>query len=201
MEKKNCYICKQDKPLSEFYIHWRLGQQHYCKICTKEKVRLNGQTLNGLIRKIYRNQKHNAIRRGMSPPTYPFEWFNQYLLSSGKFLTYFREWTDAGCPRHLTPSVDRIDNNISYTTDNIQIMTWGENKNKEHQAVINGDNTKNCKGVVGVKISDGKVYKFHSMRNAEAETGVDFRNVSACCRGLRKSGMGFKFMYEEDYNG
>lgn len=44
METKVCGVCKQEKPLSEFYPHKRDGYQSKCKACHKQEMKLLNRT-------------------------------------------------------------------------------------------------------------------------------------------------------------
>lgn len=202
MNTKLCKKCNTVRPTSDFYTHKELGTQHYCKDCHKRIVRDSNRTLDGLAKRIYRNQVHNSKRRGMPPPDYPIDWLLVKAIGSDLFVRLYGKWVKSGYDRMLAPSFDRIDNNRPYTRDNIQIMTWGENKGRQCKDVINGDYISRLqRDIIAIRKSDMKVFEYYSVHDAARGTDVDFRNVSACCRGLRGSGNGFTFMYKEDYDG
>lgn len=46
------------------------------------------------------------------------------------FKTLFAAWVEAGCPRRLVPTADRIDPNRGYEIDNISWKSLGENSRR-----------------------------------------------------------------------
>ncbi len=52
--------------------------------------------------------------------------FGEFLKTT-RYLQLRQAWQDAGYPRNLAPSVDRIDGNRGYSLDNIQIIPVIEN--------------------------------------------------------------------------
>ena len=49
MEIKRCFICGEEKPLTEFYAHPQMKDGHLnkCKDCTKESARINSKKHEG----------------------------------------------------------------------------------------------------------------------------------------------------------
>lgn len=80
--------------------------------------------------KIYSHQKESSLRRGHTPPYYSREWLYRWLVDQELFHELYEQYKTSGYQKNLKPSVDRIDNSIGYTKDNIQLMTWEENNTK-----------------------------------------------------------------------
>ena len=46
------------------------------------------------------------------------------------FDEIYEKWEESGFTRHLTPSIDRKNNNLGYTFDNMQWLTVSQNSKK-----------------------------------------------------------------------
>ena len=125
---KFCYLCKQRKNKNEFYKHKGRndGLSQMCKKCYV--VKSNSST--GIIGEIYNTQKRSSRRRGHPLPDYNRKWLADWLLSKDEYKNIYSRWIESGMESILRPSVDRINPLKPYTKDNIQLMTWGENKKK-----------------------------------------------------------------------
>jgi len=96
----------------------------------------------------------------------------------------------------MKPSIDRINNNKGYSFDNIQIMTWAENKAKGHR------DHKSCKLQIDQKPTcqfslDGKLIKeYPSQSQASRETKIHKVNISKCCLGKREVAGGYRWEFK-----
>src|ERR1019366_3715766 len=59
--------------------------------------------------------------------------FREKFMGDPSFLEKFSAWEASGYPLGLSPSIDRIDNALGYTLDNIQILTQSENASKSRR--------------------------------------------------------------------
>lgn len=97
----------------------------------------------------------------------------------------------------------RSDNRLS----NIEWCSYAENT--QHAFKVLGYKG-SCFGKFGkdhpgskivLQIKDGKVIaKFYGILEAERETGIQFKNISAVCRGKRKTAGGFQWKYVENHD-
>ena len=85
------------------------------------------RTYSGIIQKIYSHQKERSSKRGQAPPSYDKQWLNDWMLSQGKFYVLYIDWMLSNYSRYYKPSVDRICDELPYTKDNIQLMSFRDN--------------------------------------------------------------------------
>jgi len=132
LDVKACGICRKLLSKTKFYkieAHHD-GLSFKCKVCSYEYDKRYNKTIPGLIKRLYFEQTHSAKTRNMDKQTYTMEWFTTWCLKQKFFHILYRNWCQSGFLTTLKPSCDRIDDDKSYTEDNIQLMTWGENREK-----------------------------------------------------------------------
>ena len=116
--------------------------------------------------------------------------FLQEFSQCKKFDRIYTEWVNSNYNKQFKPSLDRISNKTHYTKNNIQWLTWAENRYKQSME-------RRCrKGVVYQMIGDKIIKKFISQREAVIKTGISQGNMSEVLNGKRQTAGGYKFIYE-----
>lgn len=126
---KICTRCNEDKTLEYFNIFAKglHGRRSICKVCRHKYDVARRRTQRGLSFKIYYNQVKSCKRRNMDLPTYTKEELYEWLINDINFEELYKNWVQSDFSTKLVPSVDRLDNKLSYTFNNIQLVTWEEN--------------------------------------------------------------------------
>lgn len=109
-----------------------------------------------------------------------------------KFDRLYREWVKSKYNKQLKPSIDRISNSKGYLKNNIQWLTWAENRYKQNME------RRNRSPMVG-QILNGEIIRvYKSQRDAVIKTGVSQGNMSSVLTGKRKysGGYGWIYIYE-----
>jgi len=194
---KECSICKIEKDFKEF--NKRLASKDNltsnCKICHKWKYR----TKIGLINRIYGNQRANSKSRKHPMPNYNKSELTSWILSCSNFELLYTVWCVSNYQKELTPSVDRIKDSKPYSLDNIQLMTWQENKDKGHKCIRDGilkHGNKPQKSVIQMDLNGDFIKEFASSHQAERDTGIAQQNIGKTCKGLRNHAGNFKWKYK-----
>lgn len=162
---------------------------------TKEKSRVAhfkySHSRKGVVTAIYRKQIERSRLKGWSMPNYSKEWLREKYLSGEKFEQLYHNWVKSGYNKMDKPSIDRINHKLPYSKDNIQLMTWRENRNKENTEV-------KCRSYP-VKVTyykTGEVIKvYESQRQAINELGLNQGLASAVLHGKRNHTGGYKLEY------
>lgn len=162
-------------------------------ICVKKK------TKKYLITKIYNHQKDSCKKRGMPLPTYSKDELYDFMMSSTKFHILYDNWKRLDFQKNYTPSIDRKNDLLSYTLQNIQIVTWESNYRKAHlfhKLGINSNNT--SKKVLQYSKDNVFIKEFHSCMEAHRITGIERSTISKCAQGKRKSAGCFLWKFKEE---
>lgn len=197
---KVCMQCKLSKNIDNFRDRAiaKDGLNSNCIACEKLNCVRYSRTKKGVINTIYRSQKSSSRHRGMPLPTYSIDWLSKWLIEQLLFHELYDRWVNSNYNKYCKPSVDRLDDSLSYTADNIQLMTWEENKNKYDSDRINGIDKKQNKKIF--QYSKDYTYinsfhSFHSLAKANIDTNISKSGISLCCSGKAKTAGGFIWKY------
>lgn len=197
---KKCNLKKSDfRPKK----HKADGYSANCRDCDKKIDTAHQRTKIGVVARIYNNQKVNSKRRGHSLPSYSLIEFRNFMFNSDVFHKQYKIWTETDYNRLEAPSADRINDSLPYSLDNIQIMSWKENKAKGHKAISKGTVKNSTLFNGGHKpvekwTKDGsKILKTYPSQ-AEAvrqNPSIYQANIHKVCTGKIKSTGGFHWKY------
>ena len=196
---KKCSTCGKEKKLSEFSKKLNYTQPS-CKPCSYKNLNDYLRTKKGLATVIYNSQKFRSIRRNHPMPEYSLEELRSWILSRKNFEKLYNNWVNSGYNTGLKPSVDRIDDNIHYTLDNIQLITWKENEDKSNEDMRNGilkHGNNPQKKVIITFVDTGKEKEFVSIRDAERKTGLNRKGIIDRCKGRIKNTGNYTCRYSE----
>jgi len=194
---KICTQCKINRCKSEFRprVESRDGLHSNCKQCGRLNATKYSRTIKGVIGTIYRTQKSSSKHRLMPLPSYSKQWLTEWLLNQKLFHKLYNGWVESEYDKYMKPSVDRKDDELSYTSDNIQLMTWQENKDKYDSDRISGVDKKQNKQVIQYSIDGNLLKSYHSLSNASIDTKISESCISNCCNGKIKTARGFIWKY------
>lgn len=156
------------------------------------------RTKEGLISQIFYNQKGHSKDRGHIQPTYTRKELIEWCFSQPKFHVLYDNWKRLDFQKDYIPSIDRKNDYIGYTMDNIQLMTWMENKLKGERDKIQGINNKNNIAVLQCDMNGYVIAEYHSISEAFRKTKI--RHISECCNNKLKSAGGFKWNFKQIQN-
>lgn len=211
---KKCTKCKIEKELSEFNKDKKSkdGFSWTCRKCSnisktiyrkknKEKLRLKQieymknnpmQDINynhseiGVLHNLYNAISKRAREKFLNEVDFTFDEFKIWCYKNN-FEGLHNDWVNSNYNRNLKPSIDILDDYNSYKLKYIQLITWRENNLKYHKCAINGINQKQNKAVVQIELQNFMPIAFyHSLHEADKQTGISFKNISSVCNNKRK---------------
>ncbi len=177
--------CKRSK-IHKHQDHFK--EVNICIDCRREMNIARDRSVVGMIKIIYQSQKTNSIQRSHHLPDYTIEELLVFYNQNDNGL--HKRWVESGYDKDLKPSVDRIDSELSYTLDNIEMMTWAENNAKGR--------TERHKRVMQITRLGEVIGVFDSIKDASAETGIPASTIHYGCNNDKKKTFGqskFKWKY------
>lgn len=162
---KICFKCNLEKDISCFYKHPATKDKtlNKCKECTKNDVKLHrGNNLERIQQYDRKRSKHSIprildhkyrglvsrsteLQRGKKMGAYgkPYlnknEWAEWLNSNNETFSILYKQWEESGFAQRLAPSVDRIDNSVGYTPENMRWITQSENSSKGNRKLKQTD--------------------------------------------------------------
>lgn len=104
------------------------------------------KTKNGWLKTVYNTQKGSSKKRGHESPLYTEVELQSWINSQEEVFEFlWNKWVQSDYKKELFPSIDRLENDKPYSLENIQLMTWQENKNKQKVPIYSIDNITNEK--------------------------------------------------------
>ena len=159
------------------------GRRADCKECKK---RFN-RSKRGLSMEIFRNQKSKAKKRGYTLPNYTENELFTWLNGQPDFHEIYQAWVGSNYKSRFKPSCDRINDYISYTLDNIKVVTWNENNVKGYADHSNGKNTKHNIAVDMLDLAGNFIKRFYSVSEAARQfNGIPSNIVGAAINRISK---------------
>lgn len=162
-----------------------------CKTCIQAWIR----TKEGLITRIYWNQRWNSKTKWFPMPNYTKQELHIWLCSQIKFHALYNNRQKNWYKKALVPSVDRINDYKWYSLDNIQLMTWKENKDKWHKDRLSWKNSKFSCAVRCINLQNKVINIYCSMMEWERITWVKHQSISSCCNGKLNRAWKYKWEY------
>ena len=136
--------------------------------------------------RIYEGQTKNSKERGHNPPEWDLEGLRVWMQQQPQLESLLKNYRDSG-DSDLSPSVNRLDDEVGYSFDNIELITWKENREIE--------NTKRKRQVIQMDLNGKFIKEWTSLRDAGRELGIGGSCISKVCRGVRPNAGGYKFKY------
>lgn len=158
-----------------------------------EATRRFRRTPKGVLTNLYSKMRERTKRNGLEKMDFSLKEFHETFLCDDQFLEIYQEWVESGFDTYKKPSVDRKDNEKGYSRNNIQILSWEENRRKG-----DAENSRVTTPIIMFDKNGNKAAEFESIKFAVEVTGFSQGNISMCCQGKREHVHGYKFRYRGD---
>lgn len=196
MTKDSDIICKNCGSPREFYDKKRPSKKGYfmkpCAMCRNNTAKKISQTKNGVITGMYSRLKARNIQKWSVNTSFSKQEFTSWVYQQESFIELYENWVKSGYKRQDKPTVDRIDDFQPYIFENMQIISWLENHNKQAKDILEGKSTSGlrCRAIRQLSIPDRTVVsEFHSISHAQRVTGI--YNIAYVVLGQRPTAGGY----------
>lgn len=189
----NCNKCNEKKSIDDFYKSRKI-----CKKCVDSAALAKQRTKRGLVSRIYTDQKQVCKKRKHPQPEYMLEELIDFIFSQENFSSLYDNWVASGYNTLLRPSIDRKNDYLTYSLENIQLMTFQENIDKCAIDRISGRNSKKCTSVIQMDLQGIKIREYKSIRQASRDVcsnDTSCGNIHRCCAGKIGTAYGYKWKF------
>ena len=170
---KTCKVCFENLSDDCFYAN-----RAKCKSCYRHLSERSDP--NKLVSTLYANQKSTSKQRGHPSPSYSRQFLLNWILKQPNFQSLWNNWVSSDYQSDLKPSVDRIDDSIPYTADNICLTTWKKNRSKTRLI-------SKYKAIKAYHV-DGTLFMiFPSVASASKQVSRCVSDISKAANGTRKT--------------
>jgi len=196
---KRCTKCNLIKSADNFGFHKQKNTLNsWCKSCNSVTSLAYKRTPRGLAQQTYTNQIRSSKRRKHPKPAYSKEWLTIWLITQPTFSLLFANWIKDGYSKKAIPSVDRVEDNLPYTENNIRLCTWEENNKKGNTRYITGDSPKATRKVDQLNLSGKFIRQFPSIVTASEAVNCSGGEITRVCKKQRNTCRNFKWRYSNN---
>lgn len=200
---KTCTSCKIEKEIQSFSRDKNRsdGYDLWCKSCKNDYKKSYHHTKEGLATQLFVHQRSKSKKRCHPLPDYSKKELKEWLFNHIDFERLFSQWVNSGFDIEFTPSIDRLNDYLPYSFDNIRLCTWKENNEKFSIDEKKGINTKKTIAVVAINIKTEEILEFYSIAEASRRMKINSSIIVNCCKKKigYKSASDYKWYYKDEY--
>lgn len=137
------------------------------------KIAIKGRrTPHGVINTLYSSMKRRSLSRGHPLPKFTKVQLTKWLYDNG-YQELYDAWKDSGYNRWMKPSCDRLDDSKGYSFDNMRLVTWKENHDKNKRSL----EVKSRRRIQQVDLDGTIVKEWESVSAAKKDLGFEVKNA------------------------
>ncbi|WP_133173949.1 NUMOD1 domain-containing DNA-binding protein [Staphylococcus agnetis] len=152
------------------------------------------RTKKGHLTQVYYGMKIRNKNKGFGKLPFTLTNFVEKYINSYEFVVLYEAYKKNNYEKVLAPSIDRINPKLGYFFENMQFITWNENK-------LKGEKERKIISSKPVNMYDYEtgelIMKFSSAFEAAKYTGFHQGNIVKNLKGRRNKVGGCKFKYVE----
>jgi hypothetical protein len=197
---KKCIKCQATKPLSDYYNRsdYSDGKANICKVCDGSRRKSQYRTKDGIIKSIFSHQISSSKARSHNKPEYTFDELHAYLINNQIFNNLYNAYVASDFNQWKAPTVDRLDETKGYSFDNIQIVSFDENKRNHDEGRKTGKIiTKQMIPILKYSKQGEFICEYPSIGMAARDVGHDGSHITRCAKGGRPTAGGYIWKFKE----
>ncbi len=197
MSDHKCPQCGETDP-SQF-----VKGDRRCKVCLRKKSQKYKHSKKGWLSFLYANLRKNNNKRGFGYMEFSKEELADFIFKKNKkkFKKLWKKYKKSGWLRDFAPSIDRLDDEVGYRLDNIQLVAFRENYMKAHKQRKECTNSVFKDQYTPVKqydLNGNLVATYPSIAMASRATKIWQQNILKACQGKRNTAGGFIWEFDND---
>lgn len=149
----------------------------------------------GISVRLYHHQCQSCKSRGHPMPSYTREELYEWLLNHSAFQTLYDAWVASDFSKNKAISIDRLDDNKSYSFCNIRLTDWETNNSKGRTCHRDGK----IRREINQYTREG-VYTqtFPNAVTASIEVNCTIGEITRCCKGRRPTCRNYIWRYKDE---
>lgn len=167
----------------------------------------NKRTVDGWLTKVYGRMRQSSKERNHQMPSFTKDELKEWALKN-EIEKRIKKWSNNGCLKNETPSVNRLDDFKPYSLDNIELITWEDNNKKGRGSIKTKELAHSKIGgiakamfsrpVIKTDLEDKVLAIYPSAREAARQNNTDCGSIAKVCRGEKHTHHKFKWKYYEN---
>ena len=123
---------------------------------------------------------------------FDLKWLHERFITDPYFIECYEKWISSGMCLNDRPTVDRMDHKKGYLKNNVQILTWKQNRDKSNSEQVQIKSKKISK----LTASGDLIMNFDSVKLAASSLNISQGLISNVLIGKRNHTHGYKFIYQ-----
>lgn len=202
-ELQVCNCCKVNQPISNFgnRTDFKEKKLKVCRDCANIKAEAYRKSKLGLVNYIYHNQRLISKNKGVEPPAYSKQELSDWFYAQPNFEELYTNWEKGGYTKDTKPSVDRLDDSIGYNLNNIRLVSFRENVEKQYDKIRSGEKVTIHKKVNQYDLEGKYLNTYISIAEAKRAVGKKGIDIRGAVLGNIKTSGGFLWReYQDNIN-
>lgn len=161
----------------------------------RERSRAYRKTPKGISVRLYHHQCQSSKKRKHPMPSYTREELSEWLSNHPKFQTLYDEWVKSEYSKDKSISIDRVNDNLPYSFNNITLTDWETNNIKGRTCHREG---KIRREIIQYTREGNYVKTFPNAVSAAVAMNCSTGEITRCCKKRRPTCKNYVWRYKDE---